>query len=67
MRVAAMPAQKAEGKAELALSGQRAGGQQDGRGGERDSELLDQDPGKEDQVAVGEQDVSGEFHGDDPA
>ena len=55
--------EQGEGEAELVLGGESAGGQQNRRGGQRDAELLHQNPGKEQQVAVGEQDVGGEFHG----
>jgi len=51
---------------ELVLSGERAGGQEDRHCGQRDTELLDQDPGKEQQIAVHQQDLGGQSHGKRP-
>ena len=53
-----------EGETDLAFGGESTGGEQDWSGGKRDSELLHQDPGEEQQVAVGDQNMLGQCHGE---
>ena len=54
--------QQNQRKAQLALGGEGSGGQQHGRGRQRDAQLLHEYPGEEQQVAVGQEDMSRQFH-----
>ena len=62
MSEAARPASRARGKADFVRGGERSGGKQNRRGRQRNAELLNQNPGKEQQVPVEEQNVFRQRH-----
>jgi hypothetical protein len=53
------PGKQGEDKIQFVLGGEGSGGQQNRRSGQRHAELLHQNPGKEQQVAINEQNVFG--------
>ena len=56
------PDKQRQGKADFAGGGQSPRSQQDRRSGQRNSELLHQNPGEEQQVSVHQQEMCRQFH-----
>src|SRR5229473_8346394 len=57
------PQSQGSREADLVLCRERTGRQHDGRGWQRNSELLHQDPKEKQEIAVRKQDMGGQFHG----